>query len=763
MRRLLGSAALAFAVSVSQAHDDGLAAQPTTSEACSAAKALGHRFDAGLDPGGHGGHAAALTSLLDTDVLTQSLEIELIPGAAAPAPTLIGMNTMTVRCVANELSQFEFVLAPSMTIQEALLDNTTALSVESFGTYGRRVTFPAPLHAGDEFTLKVRYSGRPTGLLVVVSLAGSYSFSEPYYSALWWPTKDCDVGERGDNSDKSLVQMSITAPASLLAISNGVRQSVEALPGNRRLTRWASAYPIAPYLVFFGAFPYTESVLNYSYPLPDGGAGTMPVYFGGHAATPEIVTMLTRFRPLFGEYPFVKEKYGVYKWNWSGGMEHQTYTAQDTMSSRSLNAHELAHQWWGDNVTCKFWNDIWLNEGFARYGEWLFDEYSSGQSNHTKYLASIRANKPSTTLTSSVYVQPPLTNERIFNSASTYGKGAWVLHMLRGVLGDDLFFATLQAYRAMYEGSAATTDDFQAVCEAMSGLNLDSFFDHYVYGIEVPKYALATRITPINGKWLLEYTIRQAQPANVGLFSLPIEMSITGLANRKMWVTGDKHKFTARVTTGTPVVSLDPNDWVLKEATISEPFTGNYPSVVVDASPQPGTLLAHRFDQTSVVLYLSEEPDLSQSTFRLERQETGVAYPANASYDSASRGLRFTVMGALPPGHYLLTISNMPGAQTGLPLDGEVADPEDPASLPSGDGNAGGSYGYAFVVKPIAGCPIDLNGDSVLTFEDFDTFIEAFESGSITADFNTDGELTFEDFDAFVAAFSAGCGTVEPF
>lgn len=760
---------VAFATFSSQAQSVGVGDEtPEHMEGCGKSKVLMQRFESGMEPKELPAAPAGLAIPTDTDVLNQALDIEIFPGVAAPSPTLSGSNTMTVRCVATELTHFEFMLAPTLTISEALLDDTILLNVENFGVNGRRITFPTPIHSGDVFTLKVTYSGRPTTgsgstwSSIVISNSGSYSLSEPFYSADWWPTKDGDIGQRGDNSDKSLVQVSITAPSQFLSLSNGLRQSVTTLPGNKRITRWATAYPTAPYLVFFASYPYTESSLNYTYPVPGGGTGTMPVYFAGHSTNSDIVNMLRRFRPLFGEYPFINEKYGVYRFGFSGGMEHQTYTGQNVITSKSLNSHELAHQWWGDNVTCRFWNDLWLNEGFATYGEWLYEEFSTGTSNRAAYIAAVRARKPSSALTFSVYVPAPLTSARLFNSASTYGKGGWILHMLRGIMGDTVFFDTLKAYRAMYEGSAATTDDFQSVCESMSGFDLDSFFDHYVYGIDTPTFALAKRVTPINGSSFVEYTIRQTQPAGSGLFSLPLEMAISGLPNRKVWVADTVHRFVARTSTAAPTVTLDPNEWVLRGTTVSEAFSGSFPGVVVDATPSPGSRVPHRFDETSVTLYLSEDPDLSEATFRLDRQETGVGYPVEPLYDAASHALRLRVSGALPPGHYVLTATDIVGSQTRLALDGDVSNAADPTLLPSGDGTPGGPYRYAFSIDPIPGCPIDLNGDSTLTFEDFDTFVQAFESGSITGDFNLDGQLTFEDFDDFVEAFTQGCGTVEP-
>lgn len=759
---LVAVAALSFSV-IAQAADD-------TSEGilgCGKSQQLRRLFAAGLEPNAQIVRKPALSRAGETDVLNQALDIEIFPGAAAPAPTLAGVNTMTVRCVAPEVSGFDFMLAPALSISQVLFNGSTPLTASGFGSNGRRITFPTPLHAGDVFTLSVAYSGRAVpgqsgiSASIVIGTLGAYSLSEPFHAADWWPTKDGDLDEAGDNSDKATVQVSITAPANFVSLSNGVRLGTQTLPSGKIKTQWSTAYPTAPYLVFFASYPYTVSSLTYSYPKPDGSTGTMPVYFAGFAPNSTVINMLTRFRPLFGEYPFINEKYGIYKFGFSGGMEHQTYTGQDTISSSWLNAHELAHQWWGDNVTCRYWNDIWLNEGFASYGECLYAEYSSGRSNRTSYLNAIRAMKPSTTLKSTVYIGGPLTDARIFNYSSSYAKGAWILHMLRGIMGDTTFFDALRAYRAMYEGSAATTADFQAVCETVSGRDLRSFFDHYVYSIEVPTYAVGSRTTPINGKWLLEATIRQAQPESDGLFDLPVEIGVTGQPTRSVRIADRVTRIVSRSTTATPTVTIDPNEWILMNTTISETYINNFPGVIADASPVPGGSIYQNPISSDITLFLSEPPSLTASAFTLKRTENGVAIPLVASYDASTRSLHLRVDGRIPIGEYQLT-ADIVGSETNLAFDGDVTNPSDPALLPSGNGTPGGTYRLHFLVKP-NGCPCDLNADSALTFEDFDVFFQNFEAGTLTGDYNGDGIQTFEDFDAFVADFETGCGIVSPF
>ena len=176
--------------------------------------------------------------------------------------------------------------------------------------------------------------------------------------------------------------------------------------------------------------------------------------------------MLVLFSELFGEYPFINEKYGHADFRWGGGMEHQTLSSMGG-SSQDLIAHELGHQWWGNLITCKSFHDIWLNEGFARYCQALWAEnqgrkeaYHSFMNNHAYYGSG------------TIYVEEPNSNSDIFLSGLSYNKASWVLHMLRNIVGDNMFFDILKSYASndSLKYDAASTSDFKEVCEDISGL-----------------------------------------------------------------------------------------------------------------------------------------------------------------------------------------------------------------------------------------------------------------------------------------------------
>jgi len=354
------------------------------------------------------------------------------------------------------------------------------------------VTPPQALDSGDVFSVQVFYHGSPAsggfgafGFNTHGSPAVPivWSLSEPYYARNWWPCKDSP----SDKADS--VDIRITCPSTLFASSNGVLVSQTDLGNGNTRFHWKHRHPIVTYLVSLTVSNITQ--LNYSY-VYNGGADTMPVNFwvypeqvtNAQGAYPEVLQMLDAFGAAYGPYPFLDEKYAITHFPWGGGMEHQTNTSQTPSSySRNLTSHELSHQWWGDMVTCRDWKHIWLNEGFASYSEAQYQEWLGGMNAYHTYMNSMMYKGGG-----SVIVDDTTSVGRIFHGGLSYDKGAWVVHMLRGVLGDPTFYACLAEYRSRYAGKSATTEDFQAVCEEVSGLNLSEFFADWCYGTYYPRY-----------------------------------------------------------------------------------------------------------------------------------------------------------------------------------------------------------------------------------------------------------------------------------
>ncbi|MDZ7624837.1 MAG: M1 family metallopeptidase [Ignavibacteriaceae bacterium] len=349
---------------------------------------------------------------------------------------------------------------------------------------GYRLSIPLNSFDGNEFKIEVEYEGTPkkAGLegFVFGKRNGTslvYNLSEPNYASSWFPCNDIPF-------DKTMLEISITNDSSMVSVSNGVLVDV-ITDGERRTYRWRTEYPISTYLVAIYSSDYEYFSDEYIsldgldtmsveyYVLPDK-LEKAKVDFSTH------VKMLEVFSQMFGEYPFLKEKYGVAEFLWyAGAMEHQTITG---VSSNMIGGkkffedtfvHELAHQWWGNAVGPKSWKDIWLNEGFATYCEALYYEAISGK----EALQSTMMSKYSSNFSGSLAEPGPFLFTR-----TMYDKGAWVLHMLRWEVGDSSFFEILRTYYETYKYSNASISDFKYVSEKVSGKNLDKFFEQWVYG-----------------------------------------------------------------------------------------------------------------------------------------------------------------------------------------------------------------------------------------------------------------------------------------
>jgi aminopeptidase N len=544
-------------------------------------------------------------ALEDTDLLHIDLEIEVIPGGN---PNLKGTNTLTLESRVDGLTIFTFRLRSQYVITTATINGATPVTVSQMSTTTRQATLDRPYNTGEVFTLTIAYEGvaQSVGFGSIEFLThGPFStpivstLSEPYYAYSWWPAKDGDFGVPGDNSDKFTADFAIISDNSLSSAANGVLQGIDPLSGNRHRYRWSTAYPIATYLVAFSTTNYTQWSQDYT---PIGG-GSMPVLFyiypesdtpTNRAAWERSIDMLVTFRDFYGEYPFVAEKYGIYQFPFGGGMEHQTFTGQGGFGE-SLTAHELAHQWWGDAVTCETWSDIWLNEGFATFSECLWEEFKTGVQNKTAYFNCMQARKPSQ-VNNSVYVPAADTSSvsRIFSSTFTYRKGAWVVHMLRRLAGDSTFFDILAAHRAAHEDDAATTAEFANVASAVYGQNLNWFFNQWVYAIGAPAYTYGWQSINVAAQNYLLVRIEQTHtdmtfnwPAT---FIAPVDLVATvsgSPTNLEVWNNARTQWFVLPTAATTTALQFDPNQWILRTAGSSVAYVPGPPKIVA-TQPAPG-------------------------------------------------------------------------------------------------------------------------------------------------------------------------------
>ena len=374
-------------------------------------------------------------------------------------------GSVLVRCTSlvDSLTQISLDLNGGMKV-----DSVTSGSARlSFSQYplGLIVTLDRTYRRGEMVTLVVVYGGLPAatgyGSFEFASQGSSpwiWSLSEPTGAPDWWPCKDTPT----DKPDS--VDIVVTCPSPLKVGSNGSLVEVRD-NGNGTLTyHWAERYPIATYLVSLAVADYvvltdwfhyspTDSMVILNYVLPTSlVAAIQPLGF--------VPSMLQFFSDKYGLYPFIREKYGHAQFGWGGAMEHQTMTSTSNFTEGTL-AHELAHHWFGDMITCANWPSLWLNEGFATYSEALWQEWRHGEA---VYRADMRDMMPNAKAAiGTLYVQDTSTVATLFAYDRVYAKGAWVLQMLRHVLGDSTFFRTMRAYAddPRFRFKSATTEGVQ--------------------------------------------------------------------------------------------------------------------------------------------------------------------------------------------------------------------------------------------------------------------------------------------------------------
>ncbi|WP_426059336.1 M1 family metallopeptidase [Hymenobacter sp. B1770] len=401
------------------------------------------------------------------------------------------------------------------------------------------------------------YSGAPTFPYNV-----TWSLSEPFSAHEWFPCKQV-LTDKADSSD---VWVTTTLPNKVG--SNGVLVRTVTLPGNKVRYEWKSRHPIVYYLISVAVAPYQEYV-NYANP---AGGPRIPIvnYVYNQAYLDYWKTridltpgFIENFSALVGLYPFADEKYGHANAPLFGGMEHQTMTTQDGYSF-TLTAHELFHQWFGDNVTCASWEDIWLNEGFASYGEYLalqaFDTPANarGWMNEAHRLAFLNSG--------SVYVSDTTSVSRIFDYYLSYKKGAGVVHMLRYLLHDDTkFFRALRTFQTQFSGSTARTADLQAIFEAEAGRPLGYFFQQWFRGRGYPAFEVRWNQSGSNVVLRVDETV--SQPATTPFFETDVDYRLTftnGTTQTVRLRQGQGSETFQLTVNGTVAsVAVDPDQWIL--------------------------------------------------------------------------------------------------------------------------------------------------------------------------------------------------------
>lgn len=445
--------------------------------------------------------------------------------------------------------------------------------------------------AGTTLNLVFYYNGTTSsaGVFAGTNSSGltyTATLSESYQAREWFPAKQI-LTDKIDSAD-----IWVTTTAGNKVGSNGLLQAVVPVAGGKEQHRWHTRYPMNYYLPSISVGNYME-YLNYAKPAamaPDSilvqhYLADNPTYFNSVKTFLDNTTQfIEAFSDLFGLYPFKDEKYGHAQAGIGGGMEHQTMSTMNGFSN-SLVSHELGHQWFGDNVTCANWNDIWLNEGFARYCEYLAMEYRPSLYGSTAAAQMLSwHNDILMSVSGSVRVpDADVYNEgRIFSGRFSYNKGAAIIHTLRFLMQDDnLFFQTLKNYQNQFRDSTATAADFKQVAETTSGKNFTDFFNQWYTGEGYPTFNITYLMQGSDSIILIVNQVASA-PAITPFFKGLYEMKITSAQGDTtvlidQTVNDQIFKFPYHKTPNGIVV--DPNNWVLnKVGTIT--FGGTVPVTI---------------------------------------------------------------------------------------------------------------------------------------------------------------------------------------
>lgn len=411
------------------------------------------------------------------DVLSYKINLLLDPGEKF----IDGFTEVSCKVVYPSIDVITF------DFEDMLLETVLVDGIEAAYNYGGgylKVLLPSPATAGETLLVHIAYNGYPQihstpfwgeGIYFLNHVI--YSLQCPEGSRYWYPSWD-------KTFDKAKIEMVFTVPDTLFLCANGLLIDSTNTGGGVITYSWKHDYPAATYLHLFAASKYaqiedttgTVPIIHYVYPEDSANAVV------DFAVIPEAIDF---YSSIFGAYPF--EKFGFNESEVGGAMEHQTnvsvgsFLITGTGAYELIFVHELSHQWWGDMVTLVDWRHCWLNEGFATYSEALWWEHLYGKDGLKVYVTDLQNQYLSWEAGGHLYpiFDPPL---QYLYSTTTYEKAACVLHMLRFLIGDSLFFSTLKTYGETYKYINASTDDFKNITETVSGEELDWFFDEWIYG-----------------------------------------------------------------------------------------------------------------------------------------------------------------------------------------------------------------------------------------------------------------------------------------
>ena len=440
------------------------------------------------------------------------------------------------------------------------------------------------LDIGDVYSISISYQGKDPsdGFRFYAetpehpALVGSDSW--PYGVHHWFPCFDYP-------NDKVTNEVIATVKRPNKVCANGRLVRVVENPAEDKVTyHWSQERPHSTYLIFLAAAPYT--VIEDRYENVPINYWVYPQHEKDALRTYKKTPLMMKFFSEIFDYPYPWAKYDQVSVPFGGGAESTSATAMThriihderaalDYSSIGIVSHELAHQWWGDLITLRSWAHAWMNEGFGTYCDYLYTRFDRGEDEgavnlldkKNAYLREARER----------YIRPIVSHrydrpEDLFDSHS-YPKGALVLHMMRDLVGDDMFFKTLSYFLHRYEYDVVDTHDFERSVKTVTGQNLDWFFDQWVYKPGHPVLVITQRYDKDRGELILE--VRQTQDMEKGnpVFIFPVDIGIVtkqGRRTERIWIRKKKESFTFSVPDKPLLVRFDERNALLKEWTFDK-------------------------------------------------------------------------------------------------------------------------------------------------------------------------------------------------
>ena len=482
-----------------------------------------------------------------------------------------------------------------------LRDGTTKISFDSAGLTIQKVTvnksaakFEAtaekliiPLAAeaktGDKFEITIRYEGKPTKGMYFILPDKDYpdrpsqiwTQGESEDTHYYLPTYDYP-------NDRLTTETLLTVPASWITVANGKLITVSDAGKGLKTWYWKESIPSSTYLitVVAGEFDEVKDIwrgIPLTYYAPKGRGDRLPINYG---RTPAMMELFTK---KFGvDYPWEKYAQVMVDDFVAGGMENSSATTNNSSSlvhpklapeyltgEDDLISHELGHQWFCDLVTCKDWGNVWLNEGFATFLEavWTEAHFGKDQADYDRW------NNAREWFERSGLWNKPIVRHDFYDSSefdeNAYGKGGWVLYMLRHQIGEDAFYRGVKQYLEVNRGKNVVTSDLAKAIEEATHNNVDQFFSQWLYGAGAPKFDLSYAYDA--EKHQVTLTVKQSQKieGRVGIFRVPVEVEITTAPGPKLYnivVSKDKQAFSLPADSAPLMVLFDKGGQILKSA-----------------------------------------------------------------------------------------------------------------------------------------------------------------------------------------------------